>query len=413
MFVNMDLIKDNTKEKFVCITACMAIVSSNVILIFNRVIRSFITLPFKLDTIFIYSIMIAIVLYSLRFIMSRASISIYLIVVFLILQYMIMFMFNSYYDEYYVKLGIEIIVNFIPWIFFTYAVRDNKRFKEYLYYSAIIILCSVLMNLYVFKQDIFLKFSYDQSYTYKLSIVVIIMLDRLFDKIRFTDIAMCVLSFLLMLSMGARGPVVCVTLYILLKIVLMCKNNLKTVIGINIIFLPIIIYTYKFFSEILLYLFNLFEKMNLSTRVILRLMESNFFEDNARNTLTHYSREIIKKFPLLGVGVGKDRILLSDIMGGGEAVEQMLGWYPHNIFIEIIMQLGIIIGCLVIVYMLKIIYIAIFRNEDKYSKDVVCIFISIGFFPLFFSGSYLSSPLFSAFIGLILYQYKRIKFKKD
>lgn len=190
----------------VCLTASLVIVAQSIVSIFNGILRTFITLPFKLETLFIYGIFLLIVLLSLKTILARSNLYIYAIFAFFIFEYLISFMINGYFFEYYIELGIDILFLTLPFLLVTYVVRDYNLFKKYLYFSALLILLSTSLNIFVFKTNVFGGFSYDQSYTYSLLTVAIILCNDLFNKIKFLNIILFSVSVLLMFSIGARGP---------------------------------------------------------------------------------------------------------------------------------------------------------------------------------------------------------------
>jgi hypothetical protein len=318
-------------------------------------------------------------------------------------------MFNSYYYEYFTNLGVDFLIVSVPWLIVTYAVRDYKIFKKYLYISIVIVMVSFMVNLFVFGVEMLGGYTYTQQYTYMLLPVAIILLDAIYDKKSVINITLFLVSIIFMFSMGARGPLVCVILYMLLKNYVTFNFNLKKAVLNSGLLTLILVPLYVFFQDIISYLFTLFQNMNLSTRTIVRLMESSFFEDNARNLLTKYSIDLIKEYPLIGVGMGKDRMLLADKMGSTNLLAEAVGWYPHNIFLEILLHFGVFIGGAVILLMIRVIYISTFKSNNKDVTDITCIFIGIGFFPLFLAGSYITSPLFFALMGICLYQYKHIR----
>lgn len=400
------------REILVCLTACGVVVFSQVLSLFNGILRLFITLPFKLDTLFVYGVFFLLLVFSMRTILARSSPFIFGIIAFLIIDYLIAFIVNVNYDDYYyIEFVIDFLIKSAPWIFVTYAVRDYKLFKKYLSYSAIIIMTSAIMNVYVFKTDIYGEYSYSQAFTYLMLPTAIIVCNSFFNRVRWFNVIFFATSIIFMLSMGSRGPLLCVVLYVLLKLTLIFKLEAKRGMLIGAIFTSVIVPLYVFFYDILNYFLTIFQNLNLSTRTIMRLIEGDFFEDNARNLLSEYSIELIDKHAMLGVGIGTDRIKLAYKMQSS-VIAETIGWYPHNILLEIFLHFGIFIGGAIIIYMFMVIYTTIFRNLDKDAADVICIFIGIGFFPLFISGSYITKPLFFALCGFCLFQYKMIQANK-
>lgn len=405
MLINLE----KKKENAVCFTACLVILATSIISLSNGIIRQFVTLPLKLDTLFVYGIIILIVLFSLKTILSRSSYLVYGIITFLFFWYLIAFMINSYYYDYFVKFGLDFLLSSVPWFIVAYAARDSKLLKKYLYISALIIMISFIMNFYVFKIDIFGEYTYSQEFTYGLLPVPIIIGNSLFEKFRLFDVLIFLTSIFFIFSLGARGPLVCVVLFLIIKILLMCKFKPKKAILINFFIISIIVPFYIYFYEILTYLLNILQKVGLNSRTILRLIEGSFFEDNARNLLSKYSIDLIRENPLIGVGVGNDRILLGNKMGSSDIFSEAVGWYPHNLFLEILLHFGIIIGGIIILALIKILYTTTFKNKNTDDTDIICIFIGLGLFPLLFSGSYITSPLFFSLLGFSLFQYKKLR----
>jgi hypothetical protein len=403
----------NKREIFVSLTACGVIVFSPGLSLFNGILRLFFTPPFKLDTIFIYGVFFLLIMFSIKTILVRSSPFTFGIIAFLLINYLTAFMVNVNYDDYYyIRFGIDFLIESAPWLFVAYAVRDYKLFKKYLFYSAIIIMISAIMNVYVFKTDIYGDKSYSQSYTYVMLPTAIIICSSFFERVRWFNIIFFATSIIFMLSMGSRGPLLCVVLYVLLKLTLIYKLKAKKAMLISVIFVSVIVPLYVFFYDILNYFLTIFQNLNLSTRTIMGLIEGSFFEDNARNLLSEYSINLISEHALLGLGIGTDRIVLANKMQIS-VVAETIGWYPHNIFLELLLHFGIFIGGAIIVYMFMIIYTTIFRNFDKDAADVICIFIGIGLVPLFASGSYITKPLFFALCGFCLFQYKKIQVEKN
>ena len=128
-------------------------------------------------------------------------------------------------------------------------------------------------------------------------------------------------------------------------------------------------------------------------------------------SLITHSVDLLKQHPLLGVGVGYDRILLAERMGAVDALSEAAGWYPHNIFLEMLLHYGLFIGGLLILLLLRIVYVTAIKGSGD-ASDLICVFAAIGFFPLLFSGSYLTSPEFFGFLGLCLYRYRNMRVRR-
>lgn len=398
-------------ETLICLVAAGVLVFSHILSLFNGTLRLFITLPFHLDTLFVYGIFLLLVLLSIKTILKRSSFNVWAIIIFILAWFLMTIIIIGDYYDYFIEIGRIFLVASAPWIFVAYAVRDYKLFKKYLNIVALIIVISILANLFVFKTDVFAESSYTQYYTYAILPAAIIFCSNLFDRINAIDLVLVTFSVLFMLAMGARGPLLCVLLFVLLKLMVNYRLQPKKALLVNTVLIVAGVTLYNYFYQILNFLLGILQNLNLSIRTVTRLIEGTFLEDNARNLLSKYSLDLIKDHPLLGVGIGNDRILLASKMQAG-SMNEIIGWYPHNIFLEVVLHFGFVIGGVIILYMVKVIFTAIFQNPDKEAVDIICIFTGVGFFPLLFSGSYFTSSLFFALMGFCLYQYKVIRGNK-
>ena len=153
----------------------------------------------------------------------------------------------------------------------------------------------------------------------------------------------------------------------------------------------IIIFTLVFWPKVeKLVIINSF---NDSNRITQRLEQDNMFEDDSRNTLITNSLALIIEHPF-GMGIGQERAALSD------NYQDDVGWYPHNLFLEVLLHYGIIIGVIIIVFLIYLMYISFIKNKNDITRNIWLMLFSIGFMPLMFSGSYTNWPLFWLFLGL-------------
>lgn len=399
------------KEIIVCIAACGVIAFSPFLSLFVKLTRSVLVFPYKLDTLFVYGIFVLILLLSLKTIITRSSLVLYFIIIFLLSGYLISFVIEGYHIEYYLEFGINFLAISAPWLLITYAVRDYGLLKKYLNISALIIIVSYIMNVYIIKTDIFGDALYTQSYSYAILPAAIVLCSNLFERIHLFNLVLFTITIIFILSMGARGPLICVVLYLLLKIIIMYKSRPKKVFLLTTAITATCVSIYLFSNKILSLMLILFQEANLSTRIVLRLLQGTYFEDSARSLLSKYSIELIMQHPLIGVGIGNDRLLLANKMQNIGVLEA-IGWYPHNIFLEFLLQFGVVLGGAIIIFMLIVLYKSIVGNFEKDAVDIICIFIGIGFFPLLFSGSYITSPLFFALMGFSFFQYKKLNVRK-
>jgi O-antigen ligase len=101
---------------------------------------------------------------------------------------------------------------------------------------------------------------------------------------------------------------------------------------------------------------------------------------------------MIKEKPFVGWGVG------------GEA--SLLGTYPHNIFLELCLNFGLILGgvlCIILVVSI----LATFFASDGVNKDIFLIYLCTGFVPLLISATYLTTQDFFSLVFIMVDILKR------
>ena len=155
----------------------------------------------------------------------------------------------------------------------------------------------------------------------------------------------------------------------------------------------------------------IFDKWNVSTRILEGLLNSNLATDNTRASLRKYALEYIQQHYLWGSGLVNDRRLIYDNFSAGVATAY--GTYVHNFFLEIMMQIGLIPGLIIsVIYVRKIIDILSKVRHNQHIK-VMLVFVITGFFPLMVSRSYLSFSNFYLLTGLLCASQLLIKNRKE
>ncbi|WP_426481865.1 O-antigen ligase family protein [Chryseobacterium sp. R2ACT005] len=170
----------------------------------------------------------------------------------------------------------------------------------------------------------------------------------------------------LLFQLGGRGPIINLVLSLIVFFTLNLKNykiNYKTGFAIGALFFTILIFgenIYTFaFQNVDFERFNIFKSYNEDASLSIR---GNFLEIGLESILDH---------PFSGLGIGSSGIIL-------EGVD--VSNYPHNLFVEAMMELGILGGLL---YLSA--YILFFlRNYSisKNNKDMLILFIIVLLFYL-------------------------------
>lgn len=192
-----------------------------------------------------------------------------------------------------------------------------------------------------------------------------------------------VITVALIFVMGSRGPMLC----LLILVTLQELSNWKTVnelIRKAILAIALLIF-FLFLRQILQLISNAFALVNIYSRNLTMILNGIIASDSGRSTVYDIVKETIHQSPIIGYGIAGDAAVL--------------GYYPHNLFLELIFHFGYPVGILLsAVVCLKVALNLKQRNQNE--RNTLYIFLSCGLIPLFMSGTYLQTPLFWIMLGL-------------
>lgn len=304
----------------------------------------------------------------------------------------------------------ETILKCFPAFYIANSIENMEKLKKYLGITSYIFNVSLFVNIFVFHAQELASGTYSQYLAYQFLIPAVISAVFFMNKFHLLHFINFCFAEIMVLSCGARGALFCSILILVFYIIFRKRNNIKNkVFSIGtIMVLGILII--KNMMNIVTWLLNLFYKWNVSVRVLDKIASSSFFEDNARVSLVKYSFDILAEHYFFGVGCLNDRVLLKNRISIGD---QAIGWYPHNFFVELILQFGIVLGVILILLFLYSLREILFDHNDEDMIFIAYIFCGIGLFPLFFSGSYIASTEFFMLLGFCFHCFCRKKEGKN
>lgn len=213
------------------------------------------------------------------------------------------------------------------------------------------------------------------------------------DKHSFLDFLKMGLILLVLLFWGGRSGVFCALVCIAYRLI---KNDSKFFVkSLYIIIISALLMF--FYKDILSWVITLSNTYEFGGSIAKYSNLGDIFSDSGRSAIFNISFEALKEMPFFGYGVGADRYYLG-VYGF------KFGNYPHNIFVELLLHFGYVVGTIFIILLLKLIFNGFkFIKLQKGKGEIfeIC-FFSTGFLVLLFSSSYLISPLFYAMIALLI-----------
>ena len=137
----------------------------------------------------------------------------------------------------------------------------------------------------------------------------------------------------------------------------------------------------------------------MNTRILDKLTEGELLSSSGRNNYYDFVIDYIKSHPLIGSGMINDRAIIANALS--VPAEDAYGAYPHNFFLELLMQFGIVIGSVIIIAFLGLLIYTLFGKFKSSYKEYLIMFLFIGFVPLMVSGSYITFQGFYVLLGLM------------
>lgn len=208
------------------------------------------------------------------------------------------------------------------------------------------------------------------------------------------------------LLIGSRGALVSVMVFVLTLFVYK-RTYIKTLLLFTITFTLALLISY-YWQDILLFLYQLYP----SSRIVALLYNTEYFTYSGRDNFYRFGIAMVMSAPFKFRGFLADRWYFANNFEGTSelgryiSIEMMQGLYAHNIWLEMCIQFGLLIGSfmiiLIVVYTIKAYKRVLVISEDNKSLFYAFLFaITTGIVPLLFSRSYLDNNMFWLAMGLV------------
>lgn len=313
-------------------------------------------------------------------------IEVYFIAIFIFLLNYLIFPENGVYIT-------ELIFPFffvsLPIFLYTLSIKNFLVFKKAMKKASyIIFVVGLLLGVFIFLGRASVGV-YSMPLSYYMLLPAIMFMDGLLDEFSFKDLIFTGISLLIILSLGARGPILCILIFVLLKLF---KPNSKRTLRRVIVYFSLIClgaFALIFLDEIVRYTYDSLLKIGIRSRTLSLFLRDGIHLSGRDRIYKNIISEIMEN-PILGIGLAGDRRILY----GNNA-------YVHNIFIELIGNFGLLFGSIVIFIILSLI-ISSFISKDKQIYELTIIWLSLGFIHLLISSSYIIDIKFWIFMGLTI-----------
>ena len=229
----------------------------------------------------------------------------------------------------------------LPGILFIMECDDWRGFANQLIKTTwlpIIYSCLTLINNATLKVNAY--YDYDMSFSYNLLLPCIVAFYAAYALKRRKYYFVVLFFVVLVLAYGARGTVISIAVGIFFSTLLFHETGKNRAVYKLTLLLLCFILLFAFSDSIISTLYNIFP----SSRTLHSLIYMNFFQLSNRDKYYSTAIEILKSSPLQMRGFAGDCVALADTWGQIPD----LGTHAHNMFLEIFLDCGMIIGTIVV-----------------------------------------------------------------
>lgn len=301
-------------------------------------------------------------------------------------------------SEYLIERAVEILLIAVP-TFFVGLTQNKDEYMDLLFKWSKICIVAIVIYFMIFGHNAEIGRTTDENMgvAYRILPHLIMTLYYYLKFHRIEDGLFALISGLLLLACGTRGPVLNVVVFLAFYIMFYSKAKHKIFIVILLTIFAVTMYINPsiLFDPII----YLFDKLGFSTRVLDGILTGIISDDNGRTEIKMKMFEMISQNNYKGYGIAGDRNIVKWMA------------YSHNILIEFLVSYGMIIGFVLFVLILFLITKGFILANEKQRGFISVLFFSGGFFKLFFSGSYLLEPLFFWLLGYLVMVIRTNKYK--
>lgn len=186
-----------------------------------------------------------------------------------------------------------------------------------------------------------IRMSYSLSFGYNVLIFALAFLYAGLEKRSLIDLGFGGIGVVMILLGGSRGPILDIAVFVLLYMFIKINDKKRKALLMTAVtvFGVLFLLTYKY---LLMAAAAVISKFGMSSRFIDMMIEGSVSNDNGRELIWKTAIGMIKEHPL-GYGAMGTRHVIGDIIFVG---------HPHQIFLEILVDFGVIFGTLLIFWLL-------------------------------------------------------------
>lgn len=305
-------------------------------------------------------------------------ISVYTVVIMLLLLHSIVFPENyQYLWQEALRFTLPMVISSALCVV---TVGRIDLFEKILYVISWVAVIEIAIYVISYLRGDFLIADYNMSFSYACLFPMI----SLYRRRKSLPVLFSLLIFVIVVAIGSRGAAIIFSVYLIFDII---QRNRKLLIPLVVVLVSL--------PALLPFLIDFFDSIGLHSRTLAHFTSGQMGRVDDRTPLYDAGWKSILDSPFLGTGLWGDRAMLN-------------GAYIHNIIIEILMDFGLLIGGSLILFFIVSLSIKFLGLDGKHKNDMIA-YTLMCIAPLMFSNSYLISPEFGIFVGLMIVLFQNNK----
>lgn len=343
----------------------------------NIVLRNTGIITSKMSIVFFTTFFLARIIYELNYVKKTFPIALYIECAFCGLTIISFILYPEAQDKITIRC-LWTMTYCIPLYIFGKYVKDlDLFFRQTISASFIALFLAIFAAIMHYKDPSLYRYSMSLGYALLFPVL------SFFSCARAKKLFLIpfLIGLLVILVLGSRGPLLGVGIYFIF-LVFEKKSRLffiKCFYGLGL--LVVIIAS----LQVLFVPFTgVFLGGGIQSRTFSMITEGILFQDSGRFNIFNKFFDALVVSPLWGYGIF--------------AWESEFGYYPHNIFIELIYSFGFLFGGVLSVLLVTKVVLGLFFSDEK-AREVVRIVVLSSLPGLLVSGTFLQSPLFWLMMG--------------
>ena len=373
-------------HKDVFLNIFMCIVWGNMLLGYTRGIINHLPLLNQYTDQVIIAIVLIPLFLSIPLLINKFTLFDYTFFAFLIVIYVTNYAIHPENTEYLNKNAYNCLCLASP-MYFWGRTAEEKYYKIFTYISIICIAMGVFYFAHYAQiaKNISDVASDDNMYAaYNILPHVTLLLWNSLNRFNILHIVFMIVGVLFLLSCGTRGPLVCLAFFGIIyfiffmnfKFAFLIKGIILSIAGIMLLFL----------HEIISYMAFMFTGLNLSTRILDKIISGELGNDSGRSSIKIYFYKILDNS--------------DSITGMGYFASQRFGYiYPHDIILDFQLSYGYVLGDILLEGICCLCVLAIYYSKTKHERCMIIMMFSFTIIKLFLSSTFLTEMFFYALIG--------------